>query len=73
MVEVTGFEPAASWFQTADERFFASFFSVWAFLVPFQPVFCPLFLLSPPAVFPVTVKYGVRLTIAPPHNTRGGG
>ena len=52
---------------------FFSFFSVWAFLVPFQPVFCPLFPLFPPAIFLVTVKYGVKLPIAPPHETRGGG
>ena len=69
LVEVTGFEPANSPGPKQLTSVFSSFFSVWAFLVPFQPVFCPLFLLSPPAVFPVTVKYGVKLPIAPPHES----
>jgi hypothetical protein len=66
LVEVTGFEPANSpGPKELTSAFLPLFGSVGAFFVPFRPVFCPLSPLSPPAIFLVTVKYGVRLTIAP--------
>ncbi len=60
MVGVTGFEPAASTSQRADERFFASFRLSWGLFYAFGPISRPISPLFTPVIFLVTVKYGVR-------------